>query len=225
MYSLSTREVIGLVKANFDELEQNSSDMAELEDVDDAMFGETIVRILPDAINTVHASAPVQLLDGMELGDSGVDGATIEDGVLTIKVGRPHPFLRLVAFKSAEERSPIVCETVPEYSAAGRMQLNPYSRGTIESPRLVLSQGKAEDGSTVLKYYSLGEEFEVAGDAIDRFEYIERYEYGERASADSFYDVAESVVANVIDQVTGMLLAIYGASEKASYFLGRASFS
>ena len=52
--------------------------------------------------------------------------------------------LRLIAFKASD--SPyVVCDPVPEYSAEGRMQLNPYTRGTSDRPRLVLLQGKVED--------------------------------------------------------------------------------
>lgn len=212
-----------MVRANLDEQGINDSDM--LEDVDAYEFEELVRNQLPEAINTVHLSAPAYLLSGKHI--SANDAASIkdpDDGVLTIDISEE--VLRLVACQ-AFDSDIVVCNAIPEYSADGRMQKNKYTRGTPESPKVVIEQSVVMNGNvanTRLYYYTVEEDRPNNQAYLKRFEYIPRYRFiPESTPATVSYGVAEKVVSNVIDQLTGMILSIYG-DQKAQLFLQRASF-
>ena len=103
------------------------------------------------------------------------------------------------------------------------MQLNPYTRGTSDRPRLVLLQGKVEDYLSSFRYYSIEHSFAAPEQAIERFEYIPMYHY-KKDGPDS-YRVAENVIENVINYLTAIMLATYNSSDKAAYFFTKAGFS
>lgn len=265
MYTLDEATAITLVRKNFDEQKLNDSDMTDLDDIDSNEFEEILAKNLPEAINAVHAMAPLSLLDGERLDEAELSTAKIDSyGVLSFGVKKD--ILRLIAFQAAD--SPyVISEAVSEYSAEGRMQLNPYTRGTSDRPRLVLLQGKAEDcdwetessettqtttdetsestglesedssgtsgqessgtttsepAATRFRYYSLDSDvYTNKAQAIKRFEYIPTYRYADDISS---YKVADNVIENVIDQLTGMMLVTYNNSEKATYFFTKAGF-
>lgn len=217
MYPLATDDALLLVRKNFDEINVDDSDMADVDDVDSNYFEETLAKTLPEAINAIHVKAPVELLDGLHLSPVEMDSVSVNADVLSF--GTKEEFLRLVAFKASD--SPyVVTEAIPEASTEGRMQLNPYTRGTYDRPRLVLLQGKTEDYLSSFKYYSLEQYFSDPRSAIQRFEYMPFYRY---KSGVNSYQVAEKLTENIIDQLTGMMLAIYN-NDKANYFFTKASF-
>lgn len=219
MYLLTKDEAILLVRKNLDEQRVNDSDMLDVDDLDSNEFEDILEKNLPEAINAVHEAAPVNILDGEKLAADEITGASIKGDVLSF--GTKKEMLRLIAFKASD--SPIVvCDLVPEYSAEGRMQLNPYSRGTSDRPRLVLLQGKVEDYLSSFRYYSLDRSFASAAQAIERFEYIPVYRY--KANESGAYRVAENVFQNIIDQLTGMMLVTYNNADKATYFFTKAGF-
>lgn len=213
MYPLTIGEAITLVRKNFDEIASDDSDMADIiDDKDSNEFEDVLAKTLPEAINAVHTYADVTTLDGELLPETAT--VSISGDVLTISL--PGSFLRMVTFK--EKNSPVaICDTVDEYSAEGRMQLNPYMRGTPDRPRMVLMQSADTNGNTLLKYYTVEEKETTAKANISRFEYIKRYKAGETS-----YNVADEHVTTVIDQLTGMLCAIYGYADKAQYFFQKA---
>ena len=219
MYLLTKDEAILLVRKNLDEQRVNDSDMLDVDDLDSNEFEEILEKNLPEAINSVHTAAPVTILDGETLDADEISGASISAGVLSF--GTRQEMLRLIAFKASD--SPyVVCDPVPEYSAEGRMQLNPYTRGTSDRPRLVLLQGKVEDYLSSFRYYSIEHSFAAPEQAIERFEYIPMYHY-KKDGPDS-YRVAENVIENVINYLTAIMLATYNSSDKAAYFFTKAGF-
>lgn len=219
MYLLGKDEAILLVRKNLDEQKVNDSDMIDFDDVDSNEFEDILAKNLPEAINAVHTATPVSLLDGEHLTEAESSGASISAGVLSFSTKKE--ILKLIAFKAAD--SPyVVSDPVPEYSAEGRMQLNPYTRGTSDRPRLVLLQGKAEDHLSSFRYYSIEHSFAAPEQAIERFEYIPMYHY-KKDGSDS-YRVAENVVENVINYLTAMMLVTYNSSDKAAYFFTKAGF-
>lgn len=214
MFTLTESDAILMVRRNFDELSENSSDMEGV-DVDSSEFERTIRMTLPEAINDTHLSVPIEILDGKHLDEEELQDVSIgSDGVLSF--GTKREVLRLVAFK-ASDSSVVLTSSIPEHTAIGRMQLNPYTKGTSDNPRLVQLQGKKENKLTSYNYYALDNSYEPASKAIARFEYIPRYRYDESGSGS--YDVAESVVDMVISILTGKLLIIYGESDKAKMYL------
>ena len=219
MYLLTKDEAILLVRKNLDEQRVNDSDMLDVDDLDSNEFEDILEKNLPEAINSVHTAAPVTILDGETLNADEISGTSISAGVLSF--GTKQEMLRLIAFKASD--SPyVVCDPVPEYSAEGRMQLNPYTRGTSDRPRLVLLQGKVEDYLSSFRYYSIEHSFAAPEQAIERFEYIPMYHY--RKDGPDSYRVAENVIENVINYLTAIMLATYNSSDKAAYFFTKAGF-
>ncbi len=222
MYSLTIEEAIKTVRKNLDEIGQNDSQMINLNDNDSENLDATIKKTIAESINTVHRIADISLLDGESIDMDNPDGRelaiddfSIKDSVLSFSVSKE--ILRLVAFKASD--SPFVLsEAVPEYSAEGRMQLNPYTRGTSDNPRLIILQGRNDD-KMIFRYYSLSLNYSEPKDAVDRFEYIPYQKYDESAT---LYKVAYRLVDQVLDCLTGMVLAIYQQTERSNYFLAKA---
>lgn len=213
MYSLSVSEAIMLVRKNLDEQMDNYS--ALMEDIDSSELDMVIKKTLPESINEVHLAAPAEILDGETLSAEDYENGRFEideDGVLTF--GTTKPFLRLIRFKANDSRY-VINEVYPEVSPEGRMQENQYTRGTARNPRLIILQGKDKDMLSVFRYYSLSRFFSSPIDAIENFEYIPMYRYADETEE---YRVAENVVEQVINRLTGKVLAIYG-DQKAQYFL------
>lgn len=224
MYPLSKDDAILLVRKNLDEQPVNGTDMMDLDDIDSNELDSLIWKSLAEAINMVHASAPVQMLDGYKLTAEELGTVTTKDGTIKFTIGKD--ILRLVAFKAEDQRYPI-SELTPEYSARGRMMQNPYTVGTPDNPTLVLLQGK--NGSTPDKNDFTGkssfvfygyEGTKTGAQSISVFEYIPRY----KAQEASYY-IAENVVDAVINQLTGMVLSVYNYTDKAAYFFNLASFN
>lgn len=106
-----------------------------------------------EAAVKVHSNAPSILLDGIK-GVIGVDyDVTIsEDNVATITMLKDT--VRIASVK-ADDSSVVVCDLIPEDSAEGRKQLNPYVRGVHDDPRVVLNKVWADSHKPVLTYYTV----------------------------------------------------------------------
>ena len=219
MYQLGKDEAILLVRKNLDEQGVNDSDIIDLDDVDSDELESILVKNLPEAINAVHSASPVQLLDGELLSGIDLNEVSIADGVLSFSISKE--LLRLVAFR-AEDSVYVITKPVAEDSFEGRMQLNPYTQGTPDRPRLVLMQGKEKERKSSFRYYSVEKTYTDPAQAIARFEYIPRYSYSEGVSS---YGVAENIVENVIDYLTGMMLITYGNATGASYYFQKSGVS
>lgn len=216
MYNLSVEKAKEIVRKNLDEIGLNESIMASLNDSDSENLDAIITRTVAEAINTVHRNADVSLLDGVLLEGTEINEVSINDAVLSFSTKKE--ILRLVAFKASDSEY-VISGLVSESSAVGRMQHNPYTRGTYDNPRLVMLQGR-KDGKQTFNYYSLRLNYKDPKEAIERFEYIPIY----RSNETSYY-VATNFVEQVGDCLTGMVLAIYGQSEKASYFMSKAGLA
>lgn len=228
MYSLSVAEAQYFVKKKIDEQENNDSVMMDYEDEDNEQLLDLVATLLPESINEVHAALPVQTLDGERLTAAElakVKVTTIPPYVITIPLEKE--FLRLIRFNitesvgNAQTYGPVVADVVPEYSAEGRMQNNPYTRATHDRPRLVLRQGKSlienskEVTKTILEYHSAFS----SNPTIENCEYIPRYRYNIE-SPDTSYNVAENAVDAIINHLVGKVLEVYGNERAKNYLLG-----
>lgn len=220
MFSLLVDDAIKFVRRNLDELVQNDSDMMAVEDNDSTAFEELCRTLLPEAINDIHLSAPIELLEGIQINKiEDLSNVTIVEDVLTFCLNKS--FLRLVAFKSADS-TVTLSRAANEVSNEGRMQLNPYTRGTFDNPCLVLKHGHSESGE-VFSYYSVKEDFNSPTDAIERMDYLPKYIYvfGKEVGQ---YEVASKITNNIIDQLTAKVLMVYNQVDKANYFFTIAGF-
>lgn len=217
MKQLSVADAISAVRKNLDEIGLNESIMYTEESTDNDSLDGTIARTLPEAINLICKTAPVTLLEGVDYTREPFESAQIVDGSLVFSFTAD--YLRLVAFQAKD--SPIVItDVLDEASPEGRKQLNPYIRGTYDRPRLVGDQGAR--GTYTFRYYSLRDTAPYQNNpigAIKRFSFVKEQFYSEDAEG---YPIPEGLRQNILDELTALVLAIYGESDKANYFAEKA---
>lgn len=214
MYALSPAEAISEVRKNLDEQGLNDSVMYTDESSDNESLDLIISRTLPEAINAVCIAASSELLEGESVKDSLTD-IEVKDNILSFTVPSGENFLRLVVFKAADTPH-IVTDVLAEASTEGRKQLNKYVRGTYDNPRLVQVQGNTESPS--FRYYSLKDDSQAADSSvIETIDVVRRQKYDKDTLS---YKVPTGLREQVIYHLTGMVLSIYGETDKAKYYFG-----
>lgn len=211
MVTLSPSDAVALVRKNLDEIAPNGSAMYDPDNAygDNASMDDIIRRNLPESINAVHLSAPVQLLEGKSVSASAPSVSS--DGVLSFSLPEGSRFLRLVAFQAAD--SPIVVtDVIPEASGEGHKQLNKYIRGRYDRPRLVLLQGRQTEPA--FKYYSLKNSYSPAN-AISQLIIIQEQFYESDATG---YDISRRLRQNIIDRLTALVMETYNDQRAQLYY-------
>jgi hypothetical protein len=221
MTDLSISEVVEAVRKNLDELDPNgnASVMYTDEASDNESLTDVIARFIPEAINAIHMAAPVALLEGKDFVVGDLDSVTEDGGVLAVTLDDGTDFLRLVAFR-AKDSAIVVTDAIPEASAEGRKQLNPYIRGRYDRPRLVQLQG-AHTGPS-FKYYTLDTEgsgysgyHTTPSSAIAQLTFIQEQFYDEDAED---YPISRRLRQNIIDYVTASVMVTYNDQRAQTYF-------
>lgn len=252
MTRLEVTAAVRAVRKNMDEMRFNASDIYGPTDNDE--LDDIIRKTIPEAINAVNRAVPPALLQGItvrpEWSETRQGQTTWKSDFAYMDVhGHTLHFtidddcLRIVALRAID--SPVtVTGEVAEDSPEGRMQLNPYTRGTFDSPVLVRNQIH-RTGMTSYSYFSLIDDMdgfdletwlaEHGQEGRDTFplegvEYmplcrLERGKLYHNDGAEHYYDISEQVVDMVIYQLTGMVLVICGETDKAKYFLSLAGLT
>jgi len=232
MVTLSVSDALKLVRKNMDELDPNGSIMYQDENGSTSDYGDNrslddiIARMLPEAINTVHETAHVWLLEGETLAQSDIaveaDTPVISlenDGVLSFTLKDTTNYLRLVAFRAADS-SIGVTDVIPEASPEGRKQLNQYIRGRKDRPRLVQLQGRHTGPS--FRYYTIGtpETYQSAPfTAIAEMIYVkEQFFPGTATTNDHTYDISRRLRQNIIDLTTARVMETFGDQRAQAYY-------
>ena len=216
MITITPSEAVSLVRKNLDEQEINASALyvsGSPDATDNDSLDNIIKKTLPEALNAVHRDADSRLLEGI----SGTPtGASITETVLSFSISPA--VLRLVAFQAVD--SPVVLgDWVPEYSAEGRKQLNVYVRGTYDDPTLVKVQGAQTFRYYTLKQATATTYANTPASAVSRFIYVPEQVY---AAGTASYSVATLLRDPAILHLTGMVLSVYGETDKANYFFEKA---
>lgn len=227
------------VRKNLDELKLSDAIMFGAKFQSDGSDNEALDVIigntLPEAINQVNLSAPVELLEGISLRplfeDDGViksDYSVVGTAGKVLYFGFSGSMLRIVKMQAFDSEH-VVTSLLTESSAEGRKQLNPFVRGSYDRPSLVLLQGGGDNPK--FRYYSLKEE--MANFSFSRwlkmdptmifpilsFEYVPMFKYMEPVTE---YPISTRLYESVISTLTAMVLAIYGESDRAAYFINQA---
>lgn len=252
MIRLYVDDAISLVRKNMDEVDTGVASM--LETPATTSIDEVVRRTIPEAVNAVNRLTAAYRLQGLEVRSFYAettpatyhsDFKKIEiasDGTVSFEIDEEHtgPWLRLVGLKALD--SPItIVDNINELSPEAHMQLNPYTRGTWDEPRLVGLQGKR----LRFTYHTLKEETIAEGGALHGFDldtyvashdntapfpfditYIPECEK-ERGRlyvaavpqvSGAYYLISDGLMDAVINQLTAMVLAIYGQTEKSKIF-------
>lgn len=216
-FNLTEVQAVSLVRKNIDEYDAGHNVMYDSITGDNTALDAIIKQTLPEAINIIHASAPLALLEGLsssfvigEVPDTEPYYQDITAGTESGNVITRKHVLRVVSCKASDsDMSPdIITEDSPE----GRKQLDKRICGTHDNPRLVLKRGTDSD----FRYYS----HKSQEGTIDEFNYIEPVYYTEPASPATYntYKLCDQLRDNYIYQLTGMVLAIFGNTDAAAYF-------
>lgn len=224
MDTLSASSAVTLVRRNLDELDTNASAMYTDEASDNTSLDNTIKRLLPDAINSVHKAAPISLLEGEDVKAVADAGIPFQDDkkVLGITLGITN-LLRLVAYKSSDSDI-VITDIIPEASPEGRKQFNKHIRGRYDRPRLVMLQGNTL--TPVFRYYSLKEDFDPENDEpedfIETFLVVKRQDY--IASDQATYNISSLLRQNIIDYLTALTLEAFADQRAQIYYTKALAF-
>lgn len=222
MIKLYVRDAISLVRKNMDEVDSGVEIM--LEQPETTALDEVIRRTIPEAINAVNRMVPAERLQGLAVASTDYSNITINsDGSVSFQVdeSKTGPWLKLVSLKAADS-DVVLTEVTDEASAEGRKQLNPYVRGRYDDPTLVGLQGSR----LKFKYYSLKEGAVHPANPFDVFTFMPECElergrlYTAAASVpNSYYLISDGLLDAVVYQLTGLVLNVYGETEKAKTYL------
>ena len=181
--------------------------------------------------------------------NSDYEAVTIDpDGRVsfTLDKNKLGPWLRLVGLKALDS-AVVLTDVTPEASAEGRKQLNPYVRGRYDDPRLVGLQGSR----LRFIYYSLREETITDGGDLEGFDLADYITDGDVDAAfpfDTFtfmpecelekgrlyvaatqevgahYLLSDGLMDAVINQLSGMMMTIFGQTEKSKIYFDNIKF-
>lgn len=224
MFQLSISAACAYVRKVMDEL-TSVEELGMLVSPDAVDIHKLVEGFIVEAAVRVHSGAPALLLDGIE-GKEGEDYTVEPDGkALTITMKKD--CVRIASIKAADSDY-VVCDLIPEDSAAGRMQLNPYTRGTYDDPRAVLMKMWGGDYLPVIKYYSMKNEVQLpdpesAEDGGTDSESLIRLEYIPYPVIDeTIIMVSPRLEYNVLNEITAMVLDALNEHDKASLYRAKA---
>lgn len=237
MVNLFTSDARILVRKNLDEQDPNGSVMYADENGSSSDYGDNesldkiIARNLPEAINAIHKTAPVWLLEGVALTlldiATETEGQTTTslidistDGVLSFTMKDTTDYLRLVSFRAADSLV-TVTDVIPEASPEGRKQLNQYIRGRNDRPRLVQLQGRHTGPS--FKYYTVTTPADYSSNpftAIAQMEYLKEQFYAASTELvpDPAYPISRRLRQNIVDYLTAMVMDTFGDQRSQAYY-------
>lgn len=193
MYQLGVNAACTFVRTTLDEL-TTVEETGFLVDADAVNLQRIVENCLVEAVVRTHQNAIPLLIDGEILEDDDLKVEYETDKSITIELLKDT--LRIASV--SVEGCPVVSTLISEDSPEGRMQLNPYTRGVADDPRVVLAKVWKEDYQPILRFYS------AEGTPKVKVEYIP-YPIIENASVKISprleYAVLNELVAMVLDSV------------------------
>jgi hypothetical protein len=154
MYQLSVDAALAHVRRAIDELISVEEIGLLISDLDALNLHKMVAGHMEEAVMNIYSIAPVLMLNGKTAIEGEEYTMTLKNGVATIEM--KVPTARVLSLKCSDSEY-VMFDLIPEDSAEGRKQLNLYTRGTYDDPRLVLQKVWAGDFLPILRYYSTKE--------------------------------------------------------------------
>lgn len=240
MTVLTIADAIQAVRKNLDEVGLNNSSMFGT-DNDNEELDSIISDSIPEAINIVNRSAPQEMLEGCfimfcenprasvtslfsgELAFSVMDGvASFAFSAYAYSPIGDLNVLRILSCKAND--SDITVSAIEEMSPIGRQQANPYVRGTHDKPVLVHRQYNNSAEHDCYKYYTFKEDTSDPRLTVIFIPVCEKegvlYVSADEGQEAGYY-VSPLVKESILNQLTSMVLTIYGETDKATIFSSR----
>lgn len=181
---------------------ENATMLVEGEELDTRKLTEGYII---EAVLRAHKDAPSYLVDGV-IGTNGEDySATITDNVAGIAMLQKSA--RLASLKASDSHV-VVTDHAAEESAIGRMQNNPYVRGTYDDPRLIVKKVWADDYKPEYLYYSVKDDT-----ATFTLEYVPYPEI-----KDGAVSISEKLEYAVLNLLVAMVLDALSLNDKAGLY-------
>ena len=204
MIPLSLDHAHKYVLQTLDELKNLEDDtmLVEGEELDTRKLAEGYII---EAVLRAHKDAPSYLVDGVT-GVTGTDySVTITDNVATIAMLQKSA--RLASLKASDSHV-VVTDHAAEESTIGRMQNNPYVRGTYDDPRLIVKKVWANDYKPEYLYYSVKD-----NTATFTLEYVPYPEI-----KDGKVSISEKLEYAVLNLLVAMVLDALSLTDKANLY-------
>lgn len=221
---LALNDAIRQVRTRLDELSAEETDMM-LSSADDRNLETTIEELMPEAIKSVHLSAPLSLLRGKTIdnGEHLLDAIIVkqdesDSSVLVIDFrGTSEEILRLISANIMNNKV-TVFEAYSEDSIWGKMQQNKYLRGTPAHPFLI-ETSESKGYSPVYRYYSL-----PTKDTLEDIAYkLTYFPAPEKSPDNKKYFISDKLYLSVVNYLTGLVLQTYEKTELAQIYFTRAT--
>lgn len=200
---ISVDDLIGRVKVNMEELTDPYNESVSLEGGIDVVA--YIREKLPDALLSVWASVPVEMLPQTDCASS-LQPERRPDG--SGRVVLPADVWRMTEFCMEGWRQPVTT-FIDRTSPAYELQFNPYTRGGVAFPVCVLSN---ESGGKCLDYYSLPPCTEAHRVKTARYVAYPQPSNGH-------YEIAESLIPTVCYTCAALVFEILSRPEQAAAML------
>lgn len=204
MIQLSLDNAHKYVLQTLDELKNLEDDtmLVEGEELDTRKLTEGYII---EAVLRAHKGAPSYLVDGVA-GVAGTDySVTITDNVATIVMLQKSA--RLASLKASDSHV-VVTDHAAEETPIGRMQNNPYVRGTYDDPRLIVKKVRKDDYKPEYLYYSVKDDT-----ATFTLEYVPYPEI-----KDGKVSISEKLEYAVLNLLVAMVLDALSLNDKANLY-------
>lgn len=204
MVQLSLDNAHKYVLQTLDELKNLEDDtmLVEGEELDTRKLTEGYII---EAVLRAHKDAPSYLVDGVT-GEAGTDySVTITGNVAGIAMLQKSA--RLASLKASDSHV-VVTDHASEETPIGRMQNNPYVRGTYDDPRLIVKKVWKGDYKPEYLYYSVKDDT-----ATFTLEYVPYPEI-----KDGKVNISEKLEYAVLNLLVAMVLDALSLNDKANLY-------
>lgn len=226
MYQLSISAACSYVRRVLDEL-TSVEEIGMLVSPDAVDIHKLVEGAIVEATVKVHNNAPSIMIDGKVAEPDTVDadgniiqkdyGTAIDkNGVMTITM---HTDVVRIASVKANDSDIVVCDIIPEDSAEGRKQLNKYTRGIPDDPRVVLQKKWAGSHTPILKYYTFSPLPKAeAEEEVPDTRSVEICYVPYPVIEETIVEISPKLEYAVLNEITAMVLDSLNEHEKASLY-------
>lgn len=206
MFPLSLAQANGYVLRALDEIKNLEGNVEMLGDSDDLDTRKQVSGYIVEAALKSHKDAPSFLIDGI-VGEQDTDYRVTINDDLSAEIVFLQDSARLASIKATDSDF-VVCDHAPQESPIGRMQKNPYTKGTYDDPRLIEKKVWAEGKRPEYIYYSLKDK-----EATFEVEYVP-YPVIE----DDSVMISDKMEYAVLNLLTAMVLDALSYHDKANLY-------
>lgn len=217
MFQLGISAACAYVRKSLDEL-TSVEDIGMLASPDAIDLHKIVENSIIEAAVRVHEKASSVLMEGVQ-GKSGTDFTAKANDDKSVTITMSNKAVRIISIQSkhtieSKATSNIITDLIPEDSAEGRKQKNPFVCGTYDDPRVVINKVWAGDHKPIMTYYSVHEN-ELPELVVEYVPYP--------AIEENVIEICSRLEYAVLNELTAMVMDSYGLTERAAQHRNRAN--